>query len=360
MSTVLHPGVPDWLAYTSDPEYGRWMYEARRRFRQIEDGTIRQIREAYREAGRQIAEELARLEFTSGGRYRRRVQWYLDHGYDLGQALELAAPALTDANWRAAQEAINEALRLLSERTLLEIASGVRGAVGAAFEPAQQMMLVVLFDVFGSAVVSAAARQMHDRALIGLVNRTGPDGLRVSDRIWRIERDVRRQLTTVIQAGVVDGMDPRKLARRVQGFMSPGVGRPLSPATRRRLRVSRDVSMEALRLAVTEQQHAWHEASIQANHMAPGYKGIIWRLSASHPRPCECDDLARHNGNGFWPAGQEPVKPHPFCRCVAIPVLEDRQVMVQRLRRWIQDPASEPDIQRWYEGVREYLPRLAA
>lgn len=361
MAKVLRPGPHDWLAYTSDPEYGRWMYEARQRAKRIEQDTLWQIREAYREAGRQIADELRRLELTSADRYRRRVEWYLEHGYPLHRALELAQPVLTDANWRAAQAAVDQGLRELSNRTLREITAGVRGTISAAYMPVRRAWESILSAHYGQATVQAALRMMHDRALLELVNRAGADGLRVSDRIWRVEQHVRRRLTTVIQAGVAEGLDPRKLAKRVEGFLGPGVGRPLSPEVRRRLHVPRDVSMEALRLAVTEQQHAWHEASIQANQAALGYRGIYWRLSttAHHTRDV-CDELAEYNGTGFWPKGSEPVKPHPWCKCVAVPVLEDRQVMVQRLRQWIQDPTSQPEIERWYEGVREYLPRLAA
>ncbi|MGE5591417.1 MAG: hypothetical protein ACM3ZA_12500 [Bacillota bacterium] len=150
--------------------------------------------------------------------------------------------------------------------------------------------------------------------------------------------------------GVARGLDARRLARELEHYLRPGVHTALKAETRRRLKVSRDISMEAMRLAVTEMQNAFHEGSILANRAAPSYRGVYWRLSKSHPMPDICDDYARHNGDGYWSEGKEPAKPHPWCRCILIPAHEPPDQFVERLRQWMDKPGSQPDIERWYTG----------
>jgi hypothetical protein len=111
--------------------------------------------------------------------------------------------------------------------------------------------------------------------------------------------------------------------------------------------------MEAMRLAVTEMNNAFHEGTILAGRATPSYQGIHWRLSHSHAVPDICDTLA---AGSPYPKGQEPSKPHPWCRCVAIQAHEDPDAFAQRLRQWLENPDSQPDLEKWYnENAKPFL-----
>lgn len=65
-----------------------------------------------------------------------------------------------------------------------------------------------------------------------------------------------------------------------------------------------------------------------------------------------CDDLASADlyglGPGGYPAGDEPPYPHPQCLCTASPIAENTKDFVGRLKKWLEDPDSEPHIEQWY------------
>jgi hypothetical protein len=171
----------------------------------------------------------------------------------------------------------------------------------------------------------------------------------------------RNNIRTILEDTVARGEDARVVARKLERYLQPGVHTALKAETRRRLGVSKDVSMEAMRLAVTEMNNAFREGTVMAAQATPGYLGVYWRLSpTSHVLADVCDDYARHNGNGFWPKGEEPTTPHPWCRCYLVPGVEDSASFKERLKEWLRDPGSQPDLERWYNGTaRPFLERPA-
>ncbi|MBT9132799.1 MAG: hypothetical protein DDT33_01328 [Firmicutes bacterium] len=97
--------------------------------------------------------------------------------------------------------------------------------------------------------------------------------------------------------------------------------------------------------------NAFHEGMIASNQHSPGYRGIYWRLSNAHVILDVCTDMAAdmsHGTPGFYPKGKEPVRPHPQCMCVAIPVYEDPGQYTERLHEWRDNPQLHPDIEAWY------------
>jgi hypothetical protein len=121
-------------------------------------------------------------------------------------------------------------------------------------------------------------------------------------------------------------------------------------------RVPKDISYEALRLARTETTAAFGEGTIAAARVTPSYKGMKWILSKAHPLEDICDTLAEADGwglgAGVYPPGEEPMYPaHPNCLCVLLPIHEQPEEFVQRLKRWRVNPDSEPDIEKWYNTI---------
>ena len=120
-------------------------------------------------------------------------------------------------------------------------------------------------------------------------------------------------------------------------------------------RVPGDLCYEALRLARTEMTAAFGEGTIAAARVSPSYIGMKWVLSKSHPLTDICDDLAAHDeglGRGVYSPGDEPPMPaHPNCICTLVPVHEEPEKFVERLKKWKENPASEPKLEDWYKNI---------
>lgn len=319
----------DWLAGARDPDFAEYMRRARERFDRGEAVTVEYVREVYRRAAEELRQEIAGL--TPG--------------------------SLTYSHRRYMADLLDRMARNINTEALNAIRYGIELAVEEATAPAEQITRVVTAGVLSPGEVRQLFGTLNQRAVMAVLSRTYHDGLRLSDRVWRVSQHARQALTRLVEDAVVRGLDARTLAKQVQQYLQPGVHTVLKDEVRRRLRVPRDVSMEAMRLAVTEMQHVYHEGTVQAYRHVPSCRGFYWRLSHAHSVIDICDTYARRNGNGFWDARDVPPKPHPWCRCVLVPAMEEPREFVRRLRAWVNDPNSQPDIERWYNTVRDILGR---
>ncbi len=68
-----------------------------------------------------------------------------------------------------------------------------------------------------------------------------------------------------------------------------------------------------------------------------------------------CDLLAAHDeglGPGVYAPGNEPPFPaHPNCICHIIPVHEQPEDFVKRLKKWKDDPNSDKELENWYNEI---------
>lgn len=325
--SVIRP--EDWERAAHNAEFAEYLRRARERFERGEVTTARRVRALYR----RVAEQL-----------RREIE-------------QVTPGAIRHAHLRALAAALDRLARTINDELLAAIMAGINLAVQEATDGAEQLTLALVKDVFPAAEVTALFAAVNQRAVLATLSRTHHDGLKLSDRVWRTSVRAREALRKLVEDGVARGLNARVLAREVQQYLQPGVFTALKEETRKRLKVPRDVSMEAMRLAVTEMQHAFHEGTVLAYRTVPSCTGFYWRLSSSHPVPDICDTYASRGGNGFWPADKVPPKPHPWCRCILVPAMEEPRQFVRRLKEWGNDPGSHPDIERWYQSVQHYLAR---
>lgn len=305
-------------------DYESYLFRARRRFEAGEAASIRQVRQVYQRAAQRIRDE---LRTVTRGTLKER------HMLAVAKALVRQADVLRGE--------LDSVLR-----------SGIQMSVKLAMDPAQAIALDTMGDVFDRTGIRAMFTNVNQRAIAALLARTrSEDGLRVSERIWRTSQRWRQVANRVIEDTVASGLDSRKAAREVDQYLQPQTHTAFKAETRRRLGVPKDVSYEAMRLTVSEMNNAFHEGTVLANRAIPSYDGILWRLSHSHPVRDICDEYAEHNGNGFWPKGEEPSKPHPWCKCHSIPFHEDTADFAIRLKEWLNDPNSQPDLESWYNDT---------
>jgi hypothetical protein len=155
--------------------------------------------------------------------------------------------------------------------------------------------------LFGSLVDRSELQRWAERAARHAVERAaaraqGAGQLPLSTRVYRNATVASGQLDRLINSALARGVSARDLAGEVRRFI-----RPATPGGQ---------SFAAMRLARTELNNSFHEASI-ATYQKPWVDAIEWHLSGSHPRPDACNTLAAKT---YRPDGV-PSKPHPQCLC---------------------------------------------
>ena len=183
------------------------------------------------------------------------------------------------------------------------------------------------------------------------------DGINLSARIWQVEGAGRDAINQVIMQGVADGDSAWNLAKKLQQFLGAGEGCPRWTSTRLYGRTASDraandttgllsgddcngtgVSYKALRLARTEIQKAHALATDKLLAAQPWVKKEKCNLSAAHPEPDECDDVANggENGEGIYPIGTIEYPLHPHCFCFKTAVLMDEKAFTGQLNGWLK------------------------
>lgn len=140
-----------------------------------------------------------------------------------------------------------------------------------------------------------------------------PNGYRLSDRIWNTSAHARQQLDLYLETAIREGKGAREMSRELERFLRPD---------RQNLRTNKpygtSASYDGMRLARSEITRAHGEAQKAAGAMNPFIAGIKWNLSASHPKPDQCDFNANGgpNGDGVYPLDAVPRYPdHPHDLC---------------------------------------------
>lgn len=221
-------------------------------------------------------------------------------------------PNTASGSVRAAQ------VRLAQEQVRMwgEIQGAIaRGATNSA-EAAAKLMSTFDAGYLRSIGIDMAAweRSQIATARQGVINylSRGVNGIPLSQRVYNNAALATGKIDAIINSGIALGKSAREIAASVRVFISPS-----TPG---------GVSYAAMRLGRTELNNAFHRTAMDKYAATPWISNVAWRLSFSHPKPDECDELANesHYPNGepghFKPA-DVPPKPHPQCLCYIEPVV---------------------------------------
>ena len=315
--------------------YRKWALEARKKYIELRLRQDPEIRGLYIRAADRVAKELRELALKTPSSYLRKRQLE-----ELEAALRAEADRLTGSLTKAFEQYIELAVE-----------------AGGGYSQA------IALDLFKKAGLDTAGL----RTMFATVNRQAVEacwartkkGLFLSDRIWEQGENFRNAMRDIIQEAVAIGQDAVKTARMLQQYVRQGamtLARDYPNMMKRmKGRIPGDISYEALRLARTEMTAAFGEGTIAAARVAPSYIGMKWVLSHSHPVVDICDTLAEHDeglGRGVYSPGNEPPMPaHPNCLCVLVPVHEEPEKFVERLKKWRDDPTSDPELEKWYNDI---------
>ncbi|HEY7119658.1 MAG TPA: ADP-ribosyltransferase [Tepidisphaeraceae bacterium] len=176
----------------------------------------------------------------------------------------------------------------------------------------------------------------------------GPDGYRLSDRVWQARDAVRSQIDQVLVHAIATGEDALKTAKILEQYLAPGEKNAVKTYWPGRAGAG---SFSARRLARTEVTRAHGQATILAAQADPFTRGVKWTLSKRHPEHDQCDVNAETDvglGPGIYPPERVPRYPnHPHDLCTLSPVtVEDDAAVVDELRQRYgldeEPPAAPP------------------
>lgn len=196
-------------------------------------------------------------------------------------------------------------------------------------------------DLGGSAV--QRQRALRSRGFDSNRRWVDPKGYRLSDRIWKGGRSVRREIDRVLVDGIRNGESAVDVAAKLEQYLNPDKApqsyRKDGKIVRKhmtRTPYGKAGSSYARSLARTEISRAHAVATLEAAKVTPGVVGVKWRLSNQHVGQDPCNDNAQRHSDGMEPGEyrvqEAPRMPqHPQCICCYLPVTVLRDAMLDDL-----------------------------
>jgi hypothetical protein len=172
-------------------------------------------------------------------------------------------------------------------------------------------------------------------------NKIWTDGLKLSDRIWLLDRRTKQEIERIVMSNIISGgsASDRVTLSALENLLSP----TYTPAKLTSLH-GRKVSYEASRLLRTEMSIAFNEADRLSSEKNPGSTGLRLLTAIG---ACEiCQPL---DGKPIEETGLPPI--HSNCRCVT---LNDVMSIDEFTNKWIDfmhNPLSQPKLNDWYLNV---------
>jgi len=187
------------------------------------------------------------------------------------------------------------------------------------------------------------------------------DGYKLSDRVWRIHGTMNKNLKNIIEQSINQGTSAVEFSRAVEDYLErtgpawrtdikPGLqaGDTVKTSDGRVYTIKQPratVKYNALRLARTETNQAYHRAQQISDKESDIVKGTKWNLSKSHPiypanysykgynEICDYRAKADHHGigPGVYPPGETPYD-HPNGLCYLTSELLEGEELINKLK----------------------------
>lgn len=162
----------------------------------------------------------------------------------------------------------------------------------------------------------ASARSAIDRMIARV---QGDSYVSLSQRVYTSSVNIGTVLDNKVNSALARGLSAREFAEDLKPYINPD-----TPG---------GIRYASMRLARTEINNAAHAVSVENAQGKPWLESMQWELSASHPKPDECDDIAEGGprSDGVYEVTKVPARPHPQCFCIVTPVSVDDKTFLDQL-----------------------------
>jgi hypothetical protein len=176
---------------------------------------------------------------------------------------------------------------------------------------------------------------------------TGPDGYRLSDRIWQVGQEARATIDRILAQRLSQNWSAERIARELTRYLTPSEAGIIT-----RTPYGRPVVYSAMRLARTEISRAANQASYISGYLNPYVSGMDVARSQNGDPTCKiCPDHASIDLNGErvrdpYPFDECPIPPfHPHDRCHVRPVVEENPTeATERIRQMMNEVGEMPSV----------------
>ncbi|HRD65698.1 MAG TPA: hypothetical protein PKY50_06035 [Candidatus Competibacter sp.] len=291
-------------------------------------------------------DKLATVERATIGRL---LTLYRDAEATLVAELEGIADDMGNVRLDALREYLNQV-----RAAIATLQTAQRATLGDALQTAAELGASVWLAGATVAVIAESAARFVEHFVAA-------DGLKLSDRLWRIENGAVQAIADTLRRAVVLGRDAGAAAA---DFLARGEAVP--EAIRRQIAAGgvsglRDwvrqalttgtgnAYQNALRVFRTELNRAHGQAYQSGAAGNPDVIGIKFNLSPNHPRYDVCDVHARANlhglGPGVYPVGRSPWPAHPNTMSYLTAVFRDEVSEA--------DKAGQQDVLSYLRGLQQ-------
>jgi hypothetical protein len=168
-------------------------------------------------------------------------------------------------------------------------------------------------------------------------NKIWNDGLKLSDRIWLIDKRSKQEIERIIMQNVLSGgsASDKVTIKALENLFNP----EYTPAKLTSLH-GRRVGYEASRLLRTEMSVAFNEADRLSSEKNPGSTGEKWLIAIG-----ACEACTALNGLSVKETGYPPL--HSNCRCCLLNDVQSIEAFTNRWISFMDNPASDKKLGNW-------------
>lgn len=199
---------------------------------------------------------------------------------------------------------------------------------------------------FAATVAPATLQEVRNEAVQYVREFVGTDKLKLSDRIWRIDRHAQEIVEQSVRNSVMRGQGASQAAT---DFLARGIPVPADIGLAQKAATANEIGKtvethlltgkgapvdNALRVMRTEINRSHTKAYQRGAAADPASVGTKFQLSPRHPRVDICDMHARANlfglGAGVYPHGRSPLPAHPNTLSFEVIVYKDEVTVADR------------------------------
>lgn len=194
------------------------------------------------------------------------------------------------------------------------------------------------------------------------------DGLNLSARLWKLDKDSRDGINAVLYNGVANRRSAWDIAKSLEQYLGASAKCPRWTSTRLNQISKTDiaggrttglyrgsdcdgqgVAFNALRLARNEIQTVHAEATDEIMAKQPWIEEEQIYLSSSHPEKDECDDIVNggRDGKGIYPVGTIKLPIHVHCLCGKRAVQGSASEFTQRVKGWMRGTRRDAELDQY-------------
>jgi len=185
--------------------------------------------------------------------------------------------------------------------------------------------------------------KVSNNAVKTVYNRIWTDGLKLSDRIWLLDRRTKQEIERIVMQNIIAGeaASDRITLSALENLLNP----EYTPAKLTSIH-GRKVGYEASRLLRTSTSEAFNEGDRLSNKANPGVTGETWLAGSG-----ACDDCLDKGGQDCKDVGYPPGDSHPSCRCTTLAKVMSVEAFTNSWIDFMDNPDKYPKYQDWLIDV---------